>query len=80
MSDEPDNLVLVLLRRIDAKLDRVMSDVTNLKVRMSALEAESGYVRVGLAELNARMDRLDTRLADIFTARGKRLRFRDCVA
>ena len=62
MSDEPDNLVLVLLRRIDAKLDRVMSDVTNLKVRMSALEAESGYVRVGLAELNARMDRLDTRL------------------
>ena len=27
MSDEPDNLVLVLLRRIDAKLDRMMSDV-----------------------------------------------------
>lgn len=65
MSDEADNLVLVILRRIDAKMDRLAADVTNLKVRMSALEAESGYVRVGLAELNSRLDRMDARLERI---------------
>ncbi len=33
MADEPDDLVLQYLRRIDAKLDRVIEDVQDLKVR-----------------------------------------------
>ena len=33
-----------------------------VKVRLSALEAESGHSRVGLAEVNSRMDRMDARV------------------
>ncbi len=38
MSGEPDNLVLQYLRRMDAKIDRIVDDVQNLKVRMTAVE------------------------------------------
>ena len=55
MSDEPDNVIHILLRRMDAKLDRIIDDVANLKVRMSAVE-------IGLAEVNRRIDRIEVRL------------------
>jgi predicted nuclease with TOPRIM domain len=55
MADEPGNLVLQYLRRMDAKLDRLMEDVRDLKVRMSMVEE-------GLALLNRRMDRFEQRL------------------
>jgi uncharacterized protein YutD len=50
---------------VHTKLDLIAGDVTNLKVRMSGLEAEAGYVRLGLAEVNSRLDRLDERVARI---------------
>ena len=52
---EPDNLVMQLLRRMDAKLDRVIDDVHDLKVRVSAVEE-------GLAGVHRRLDRLDVRV------------------
>jgi predicted nucleic acid-binding Zn-ribbon protein len=55
MSEEPDNIVLVMLRRIDAKLDRVGEDVHNLKVRMTSVEE-------GMAAMNRRVDRIEERL------------------
>ncbi len=58
MVDEPDNLVLQMLRRIDAKLDRVIDDVHDLKVRMSAVEE-------GLAGVHRRLDRLEARVEQI---------------
>lgn len=51
----PDNLVLRYLRRIDDKLDRVIDDVRELKVRMTAVEEN-------LASLNRRFDRLEVRV------------------
>jgi uncharacterized protein YceH (UPF0502 family) len=67
MSDTPQ--VLDFLReqfaRVNARLDLISGDVTNLKVRMSGLEAEAGHVRLGLAEVNSRLDRLDERVARI---------------
>ena len=45
MADEPDNLVLQLLRRMDTKLDRVLEDVSDLKARMT-------HVVEGLAGVN----------------------------
>ncbi len=39
--------------------DVLHADVTNLKVRMTNLEAEAGHVRIGLAEVNGRLDRMD---------------------
>lgn len=51
--------------RVHAKLDLLLADMGNLKVRVSGLEAEAGHVRVGLAEVNSRIDRLETRLERI---------------
>ena len=55
MADEPDNIVLQLLRRMDGKLDRVLEDVSDLKVRMT-------HVEEGLAGVNRRLDRLEARV------------------
>ncbi len=55
MADEPDNLVLAMLRRMDQKLDRIAEDVHILKVRMTSVEE-------GIAILNRRVDRIEERL------------------
>lgn len=55
MADDPDNIVLVYLRRFDEKLDRIGDDVRELKGRMTALEES-------VVGLQRRMDRLDLRL------------------
>jgi archaellum component FlaC len=60
MADEPDNIILQLLRRMDAKLDRVVEDVQDLKVRMT-------HVEEGLAGVNRRLDRLEVRIDRIET-------------
>ena len=64
MADSAD--VLDYLReqflRVHDKLDGLRGDMTNLKVRLSTLEAESGHVRIGLAEVNSRLDRMDGRI------------------
>lgn len=54
MSDGPDSLVLRFLRTIDGKLDRVLDDVVDLKIRVTNVEEN-------LAALNRRVDRLDGR-------------------
>ncbi|MDP3404547.1 MAG: hypothetical protein Q8S03_07655 [Brevundimonas sp.] len=62
MADEPDNMVLQILRRvetrltaIETKLDRVGEDVHGLKVRMT-------HVEEGLAGVNRRLDRIEERV------------------
>lgn len=55
MSDEPDNPVLNYLRRIDEKLDRLVDDVRDIKVRLTSVEE-------GLAGVQRRIDRVDLRL------------------
>ena len=63
MSDqEPENIVLVYLRRIDEKLDRVMADVHDLKIRMSAVEVAIGQLQVSVGSINQRIDRIEARL------------------
>ena len=69
MSDELENLVLVYLRRIDTQVDRVIEEIQDLKLRVSALEAGQARIRQDIAELYAayagmqvRMDRMDQRL------------------
>ena len=45
MSEEPDNLVLVYLRRIDGKIDRLTEDVQDLKHRVTSLEGQVAGLR-----------------------------------
>lgn len=69
MTDAPNAIVLDYLReqfaRVNTKLDLLTADVGNLKGRVSGLEAEAGHTRVALAELNGRVDRVDSRLGRI---------------
>ncbi len=51
MSGEPDNIVLQLPRRMDSRIDRIVEDVQNRKVRLTAVEK-------GMAALNMRVDRV----------------------
>lgn len=73
MADEPDNLVLVYLRRIDAKIDRVVGAVRELRDRMVAVEQQTADTRREIlnlaateashyASLSSRMDRLGDRV------------------
>ncbi len=72
MSDQPDNLVLVYLRRIDERLERMEADLQDVKRRLTALEESQARmhqdvagVRGDYAGLQLRMDRFDDRLARI---------------
>ena len=58
MTDQPDSLVLVFLRRIDEKVDRLTDDVRELKGRMAAVEE-------GLVGVHRRIDRIETRVERI---------------
>ena len=58
MSDDPDNLMLVYLRRIDAKVDGVREDVVEVKQRLGFLEEQ-------YASISRRVDRIDLRLERI---------------
>jgi hypothetical protein len=46
VADEPEDMTLRMLRRIDQKIDRIQDDVNDLKTRITAVE-------LGLAECNA---------------------------
>jgi hypothetical protein len=58
MTDQPDNLVLALLRRIDDRTQRMADDLQDLKVRVTSVEE-------GLAGVHRRLDRLEYRVERI---------------
>lgn len=58
MAQEVDNVVLVMLRKIDERTDRMASDLQDLKTRVTSIEE-------GLAGVNRRLDRLDNRVERI---------------
>ncbi|WAC58920.1 hypothetical protein [Brevundimonas sp. SL130] len=67
MAEEPDNLGLQILRRVEGrltsmetKMDRLGEDVHDLKVRTT-------HVEEGLAGVNRRLDRLDQRIERVET-------------
>ena len=62
MSDKSDILIVALLRRVDAKLDRVTDDVHDLKVRVTSLEANAATVNRRLDRIEDRLDRIERRL------------------
>lgn len=48
---EPDNIVLVYLRRIDEKVDALSLDIRELKERMTAVEIGQAALRRDIAQL-----------------------------
>ena len=59
---EPDNMVLVYLRRIDEKVDRVIDDVRDIKFRVTNLEEGQAGIQRQLDWVEARLDRIERRL------------------
>lgn len=64
-----DTQVLDFLRvnfaRVHERLDGMALDIANIKARMNSVEAAIGHLTVGVAELNGRFDRLETRVERI---------------
>ena len=58
MTEEPDNIVLIYLRRLDEKVDRLIDEVRDLKVRMMNVEE-------GLAVVHRRLDRVEDRMEQV---------------
>lgn len=59
---EPDNTVLTMLRRMDAKLDRIGEDVGDLKVRVGILEQQYAAMSNRIDRIETRLDRIERRL------------------
>lgn len=62
MSDEPENLTLVYLRRIDATVSRIAEDVHDLKVRITSLEEAVVGVQRRIDRIEERLERVERRL------------------
>ena len=62
MAEKPDNIILVMLRRIDARLERLVDDVQDLKIRMTHVVEELAGVNRRLDRLEVRVDRIEKRL------------------
>jgi hypothetical protein len=65
MAEEPENLVLHYLRRLDEKVDQLREDNREIKARLGQVEATVAQVHVSLAEHSLRFDRLHYRLERI---------------
>ena len=65
MSTEPEDLTLRYLRRLDAKMDTILAEVKDLKLRMTSLERLVGSNGTSemehYASVMGRMDRFDDR-------------------
>ena len=67
MSEEPENLVLIYLRRLDERMARIEEDVRDLKGRMTLLEQRvaNGFNHLEgmLAQQAGRLDRFGDPMA-----------------
>jgi hypothetical protein len=60
--DHSPGVVLRYLRRIDNRLDRVVDDVRELKIRMTAVEENLTSLNRRFARLETHVDRIERRL------------------
>jgi hypothetical protein len=65
MTDENENMVLEMLRRIRASQERMELDLIDVKGRISAIEQVQGQVLNLLGGLGVRMDRFEERLSRV---------------
>jgi predicted nuclease with TOPRIM domain len=61
MSEQAPEM-LVYLRRIDAKVDRLVEDMREVKERLSILEEQQALSARTYASLSSRLDRIEIRL------------------
>jgi len=62
MSDQPDNLALVFLRRIDASQAEMRQDIREIKERLGFLEGTYASVSRRVDRMDERLERIERRL------------------
>jgi predicted nuclease with TOPRIM domain len=62
MTDEPDNLIVRYLHRLDEKVDRLLDDMREVKQRLSSVEVSVAHLHGDFAAQSGRIDRLENRL------------------
>ena len=62
MADEADNLVLGFLRRIDASVSELRTDMLEVKSRLGILEQQYASISRRLDRLELRVERIERRL------------------
>lgn len=62
MTDEPDNIVLRYLRRLDEKVDALREDNREIKTRLGFLEQQYASVSSRIDRIEHRLDRIERRL------------------
>jgi chromosome segregation ATPase len=65
VAENVENLVLEYLRRIDRKVDGLVEDVRDLKIRMSSVELRLSTMQTDIARIDSRLDRLEIRVERI---------------
>jgi predicted nucleic acid-binding Zn-ribbon protein len=59
---EPDNIVLIHLRRISEKIDALRDDNREIKSRLGILEQQGASLSSRLDRIDARIDQIERRL------------------
>lgn len=62
VTDQPDNIVLIYLRRLDEKIDRLSDDMREVKQRLGHLEEQNASMSRRIDRLDFRLDRVERRL------------------
>ncbi len=62
MADEPDNLVLHLLRRLNQRTEPISEDLREVSIRFAHVEENRVGVNRRLDRLDQRVDRIEKRL------------------
>jgi len=67
MSDQPENMMLILLRRLGASMARLRDDMADMRLRMTTMETQIGnFIETEsshYASLATRLDKTDERLS-----------------
>jgi archaellum component FlaC len=62
MAEQPENIMLATLRKIDQRTERMAEDLQDLKVRVTSVEEGLAGVNRGLDRLESRVERIEKRL------------------
>ena len=65
MSDEPENIVLRYLRRLDERMESVQGEIRDMKSRLGSLEAQGSLLHTDIVHVHQRLDRMDDRIMRI---------------
>ncbi len=62
MTEETENVVLEILKRIQTDMSDMRDDISELKMRATALDEHMGGLIIQVSGNNNRLDRMDERL------------------